>query len=231
MIESKHEYSLQVVVDSVEIQADKLGYVQQSDLRLSISLGRYPILHVAPMATTIGEPVTTPEPANETGTLLDVPFNGSGKSCTFIMNKTLVETARIVFLLVKKVDALNDHLILAMTSPITFQELALSLPSSSGNIEPSFVARRFPFLDGMGACELRIRLVHVTRKVVRVTKSHPQLPPRLITKVAGQLPPDLVVSAEIVQADPQEPQKENACIPKYGNMKNRNPVISLLKLK
>ena len=63
MIESKHEYSLQVVVDTVEIQADKLGYVQQSDLRLSISLGRYPILHVAPMATTIGEQVDSPKPA------------------------------------------------------------------------------------------------------------------------------------------------------------------------
>jgi hypothetical protein len=229
MIESKHEYSLQVVVDSVEVQADRLGYVQQSDLRLSISLGRYPILHVAP--TTIGEPVTTPEPAKETGTLLDVPFRGSGKSCTFIMNKALVETARVVFLLVKKVDALNDHVILAMTSPITFQELALSLPSSSGDIEPSFVTRRFQFLDWMGTCDLRIRLVHVTRKVVRAIKSHPQHPPRLTTKVTEQLPPDLVANAQIIQPDLREPQKENACTPKYGKMKNRNPVISLLKLK
>ena len=232
MIELKREYSLQVLVDDVHIRETHVRDIQLCDLRMSISLDNLPIVHVSPLPETSGEQKAIQTGCEESHGSVILPFRGAGKSCTFQMNKRLVENGKLVFLLVKHVDALNDHMILAMTSPIMFRELALSLPSSSNDQEPKFVKRTFEFLDDIGACELRIRLLHVSRKVVRAGSKHISqilpTPAPLIRKVQPSLPAKPEDDNPPVR---QVNRSDNQGDPMYGKMKNRNPVINLMNLK
>jgi hypothetical protein len=226
MNESKRQCSLQILVDTIQLNQKDTGKFILSDLRLSISLSSFPIVHVAPGSVDATETKTVS--VDEQQETRNVEFGGSGKSCTFLSDRSFLQTGKIVFLLVKRIDAFDDYLILAVTSPIHFRDLSLSLPSSSDNYEPPFVSRRFEFLDDMGSCQLRVRLVKAPRRSARSPQKIKSTKTLIHPDSPQKPPPRLGTFSNSMPADRAESRSENVCSPKYGKMKSRNPLLKLL---
>ena len=227
MAESKRQCSLQIVVDSVDLNREGPGDCIASDLRLSVSLSSFPIVHVAPRKVHIpeGDQVTV----SDHEPFRSVAFGGAGKSCTFLSNRSFLEVGQVVFLLVRRIDAFDDYLILTMTSPTSFRDLSLSLPSSSEDYDPPFVSRRFEFLDNMGSCEVRLRLLQASRKIPRTLKTAQLLTIQHQPESPGKSTPRKVQTLEkslpIVRVNNQSGIISS---PKYGKMRTRNPLLKLL---
>ena len=229
MIETRREYSLELLVDDVSVIGGFPDDVRASDLRISIALSRYPIVHIEPICRNSDGCVSR---ADEKFIPFGDPkmsFGGSGKACAFQMDRYLSETAMLVFLLVRHVDALCDHVILGMTEPLRFRDLCLSLPSCSDGAAPPYVTREFKFLDNFGSFNARVRLQHINRKIVRPTMGPKQ--PRKPSALADTppAPKTAVANPEIRSAVEDVTQRRTSEFVRYGKMRDRTTLMKLLK--
>lgn len=213
-------FVLELVIDRIVCPKAVLESAADNDVRLSISLLDFPVVHIAPhtkaadLRREVGCEVSNHE----------IHFNGAGKLCEFPMSKTMLETGNITLLLLKEITTLNDHLILAITHPIGIQELLLSLPS--GNTA-RLAQRTVHFIDNKGYCEVRIRLTK-KQKLPEKLQSRPAEP---AVKAMHAVKPVLrdVDPVPIVKADmkPEEPISQQSHSPStsYGGFRKRNSLI------
>jgi hypothetical protein len=197
MATASRRFVLEILVDTVTVgDIQKKESILSSDVRLSIALSDFPIVHIKPSSLV-----------HNNNSLEDrLVFGGSGKLCEFSMKKPEVESSYLTILLLKEITSLNDYLILCMTAPISFHELLLSLPSCSPQ---PFVKRQFEFIDNRGCCEIYIRLSTVEpsrsiRKTPRPVSTRPSPPER-------------------PQTPKQPPKKQDSM--QYGGFRNRPSII------
>jgi hypothetical protein len=213
-------FVLELVIDRIVCLKAVLEGAADNDVRLSISLLDFPVVHIAPhtKSTNLRSVV------GSEGSTQEILFNGAGKLCEFTMSKTMIGSGNITLLLLKEITTLNDHLILAITHPIGIQELLLSLPS--GNTAP-FAQRTVHFIDNKGYCEVRIRLTKKQKQPDKL-QSRPAKP---AVKAMHAVKPVLrdVDPVPIVKADmkPEEPISQQSHSPStsYGGFRKRNSLI------
>jgi hypothetical protein len=147
------------------------------------------------------------------------------------MTPELVDKGRVIFLIVKKVEALDDYVILTITLPMTLKELCLSLPSGSDESGPPIVPRKFEFIDESGCADIRIRIVRIHQQRRHGIKNIPQTVKQEVS-IRENAPLVRRVSASTI---PQTPTRITSSIreiqssrksPKYGNLRSRSIMLN-----
>ena len=185
-----------------------------NDMRLSISLSDFPILHISPRLPVLE--------TNDTDQV--VLFNGSGKLWEFNTTRSAFDKLNMVLLFLKEVSSINDHLILAMTPALSVRDLLLSLPS--GNDYP-LARRNIEFLDGKGSCDILIRMIrlpHISQgkqKLLTIrSKSSPSKHNE--TETLTRKTEDQVHKTSLSRREPK-PDVGGRLL--YGGFRKRNPLI------
>ena len=149
-----NRFVLELVVDSITCHTPELINTPACDLRLSLALSDYPVVHITPRLPDPslifqGDPPFTAQ------------FGGAGKLCEFTMTKAALDSYNLILMLLKDIHAIDDYLIITMTAPIGIKELIFSLPNAAPNRDTPFVKRTFSFIDGLGECDVLLRFTRV----------------------------------------------------------------------
>ena len=213
---TSRRFILEVLVDTVTVsEFPKRESISMRDVRLSVSLSEFPVVHIKP------SPLIPQTPSLGDSIL----FGGAGKLCEFSLSKSDLVAATFSLLLLKEIPSINDHLILCMTAPVSFRELLLSLPSCSPQ---PFVKRQFLFLDGRGSVDIFIRVSAVQPEVVAKTsrrnlsmhatsRTRPATAVQRSTEIAE--PPKIPLEPLLSPKQPKSPRMS------YGGLRKRAPII------
>jgi hypothetical protein len=208
-------YIFEIAIDGVTFQSSTMTGTHLMDLRLSISLSDFPILHITPRS---------PTQSNRGCSETLVHFNGSGKLCELKITKPAFDNLNMVLLFLKEVSSIDDYLILAMTPAIRIRDLILSLPS--GNDVP-YARRSFAFLDEKGSCDalVRIRRIDNTHQKRNLRPTARSNPPRSIAdaKVNSPIKPKDDIP-KLHKGEPKPDDLENKSL-LYGGFRKRNALI------
>jgi hypothetical protein len=218
---TQRRYILELAVESVRIPSCVTD-VNPNDIRLSFGLTDFPVIHVAPLVPTANVEDNT------------ISFGMAGKLCEFSLTRSQLESTNIVFLLLREVTTVNDHVVLAMTAPVLFRDLVLSLPSGPCQSSKPFAKRKFQFIDSDGECEVMLRVsnppesgkrIRFERQSVRKTNAlpvnqgaNPSESPSPSVK-AKQLSDSITHQIKEIGANSSTHQH-------YGSLRKRTPLIN-----
>jgi len=230
----KREYAIQIIVDNVQISHERVPQSSRLDgVGFAFSITNLPVVHILPSQE--GELNANMSPDHGSG-LVKIPFHGAGKSCVLDMTQTLIDKGRIIFLIVKHVEALDDYIIITTTTPLTIKDFCLSLPSGTEDTEPAFVTRELEFLDDIGHAEVRMRIVRMhpkpKKQSIPVTIRKRTTPDRENeAKPLLRHVPTVSAPATIPRTPPKVHthirEIQSKASPQYGTLRSRTVLLSL----
>lgn len=130
-----YQYIMEVVVKEMSLATKTIS----EDMRLSVSLVNFPIVHIIPRG---------------------IAFAGSGKRLEFRLSKTALEKQEFRLIVCRHIPELDDYLVMGTTSKVSLRDILIHQAMGEEDSKSgTYYTQTLNFQDGIGYVIIQTRLI------------------------------------------------------------------------